>query len=93
MQKLPRTLEDLSGPLYSIEIDTNGVECDDYGQWANYGLITSGGNTLDELLDNAIVDVVDQDGGELDVVPADSNWMVSLIETEFAKISTKVLGK
>lgn len=67
-------------PKYSLEIDVSDHTSDDYGRWANYGLITAEGNTLDELFDTAMVDVNDQDGGELDVKAADSNWMQDLIE-------------
>jgi hypothetical protein len=70
-------------PRFSFEIDVSYVECDRYDRWANYGLIVCEGNNLDELLDNASVDIMDQDGGELDCVPADSQWMVDEITEKF----------
>lgn len=71
-------------PKYSIEIDCNGVESDfgyrgDYGFYSNYGTIVAQGNTLEELLDDATVDIQDQDGGELCVREADEQWMQDLI--------------
>ncbi len=69
---------------YSLEIDVSDHECDAYApQWANYGTIIAEGNTLDELYDDASVDVMDQDGGELSCRPADSGWMQDLIAEEF----------
>jgi hypothetical protein len=49
--------------------------------FATYDLITAQGNTLDELLDNAVVSAVDQDGGELrgSPFPADEEWMQTLV--------------
>lgn len=70
-------------PKYEIEIDVSDHECDRYDRWANYGTITACGNNLEELLEDAQVDIIDQDGGELNVVAADSNWMQDLIEEAF----------
>ena len=68
---------------YSLEIDVQGYECNSTtGAWQGYGTIVTEGNTLEELQDNATVDVIDQNGGEIDVRPADKRWMQDLIETE-----------
>lgn len=63
---------------YSMEIDTGGVEASGYEDrlpWVSYGTIVSEGDTLDELLENASVDLIDQDGGERGQVEADEDWM------------------
>lgn len=67
-----------------IAVSDHAYETGD-GRWANYGTIIAEGNTLDELLDKAIVDIMDQNGGELrcSPMPADSSWMQKLIEDEF----------
>ncbi len=71
-------------PKYSFEIDVSDREYETgTGQWANYGTLVTEGNNLDELLDNASVDVMDQDGGELFILPADSSWIQDLIQTEW----------
>lgn len=73
---------------YSIEIDTGGAEASGYEDrlpWVCYGTIVSEGDNLDELIANATVDLVDQDGGEAGIVEADENWMVELVIAEFHK--------
>jgi hypothetical protein len=71
-------------PKFSIEIDVSSVATDSYApRFANYGTIIAEGNNLDELLDNAQVDVMDQDGGELAVLQADSAWMQKQIEKAY----------
>lgn len=74
-------------PLFYLEIDVSDHTTDTYCRWANYGAIVAQGEGLDELLDDATVDIMDQDGGELDTVPADSNWMQDLIEDEYKALS------
>lgn len=70
-------------PKYSLEIDVTDVECERFfPRWANYGTIVCEGDTLDELLRGASVDIMDQDGGELWVGPADEKWMADLIAEE-----------
>lgn len=70
-------------PKFSFEIDVSEYECDRYSpRWANYGTIVCEGNTLDELLESASVDIMDQDGGEISAGPADSKWMQDLISQE-----------
>lgn len=54
---------------FSIDADTRVEYCDE-GQFRNFQLITEGDN-VDQLLDNAQISEVDQDGGELDTYPLD----------------------
>lgn len=71
---------------FYIEVDTDGAECGVYtGMWTCYGTITAEGNSLDELLDDASVDIIDQDGGTVNVVPADEDWMLELVTDAFYK--------
>lgn len=77
---------------FYFELDTGGVECDRYNRWANYGTIIAEGDTLEELLENASVDIMDQDGGELDVVPADAAWMQDMIVSEHEKATYAALS-
>lgn len=72
------------GTKYYLEIDASGFEapCDE-GGWLSYGLIVTEGSTLQECLDNAQVDLIDQDGGEYAVREADSAGMQDAIEKEF----------
>ena len=73
---------------YHIEVDTGGAEASGYEDtlpWVSYGTIVSEGNTLDELLENASVDLIDQDGGERGQVEADADWMHILIVEQFYK--------
>lgn len=77
---------------YHIEIETDGTEArgfEDQYNFVCYGCITSEGNTLDELLENAIIDLINQDGGEVAQIEADSDWMQDLIRAEFKTITTK----
>lgn len=67
---------------YDVEIDVQDYSIDG-PFWRNYGTLISQGNSLEELLDKATVDIIDQDGGEVAVVAADSEWMQDLIEEEF----------
>ena len=63
---------------FYLEIDTGGAECSGYEDrlpWVCYGTIVAEGNSLEELLEDASVDLVDQDGGEAGIVEADSEWM------------------
>lgn len=80
-------------PKYAFEIDVSDHTSDDYGCWANYGLITAEGNNLDELLESAMVDVIDQDGGELDICVANSSWMQDLIEIAYKEAVTNLKSK
>lgn len=69
---------------YYFEIDVSDRTTDHYAPWwANYGTIIAEGNSLEECLETASVDITDQDGGEIDVVSADENWMQDAIECEF----------
>lgn len=71
---------------YHIEIDTNGAEYEDgSGRFVSYGLIIAEGDTLEECLDNASVDLVDQDGGEAGMHMAEENWMQDAIREAFMK--------
>lgn len=71
---------------YSIEIDTGGVEASGYEDrlpWVSYGTIVAEGDTLDECLESASVDLIDQDGGDHGPVEADAEWMQDLIVDKF----------
>lgn len=75
-------------PRYYIEIDTNGAEASGYEDrlpWVCYGTIIAEGDSLEECLDNACVDLVDQDGGnpKCSPVPADADWMQDLVRERF----------
>lgn len=73
-----------TGPKFRLEIDCSDCECDRYGnKWANYGTIVTEGDNLEELITAASIDITDQDGGELDMVPADSDWMQKRIESAY----------
>lgn len=50
-------------PKYSIDEDL-GIDYRDCGPWRCY-MFASDGNTLEDLLDNASIAEVDQDGGEI----------------------------
>ena len=81
----------MNKPKYSMELDCTDRECSRFEpRWANYGYLCANGNTLEELLDTASIDIMDQDGGELDVVPADSPWMQDLIGEEYWRLNGKV---
>ena len=69
---------------YYLEIDASGFEapCDE-GRWLGYGLITAEGNSIEECLNNAQVDLIDQDGGEYDIRPVESDDMLDAIEKAF----------
>lgn len=56
-------------PLYSIETDS-GVSYQDSGRWRSYQLETAG-DTLEELVQNATVSEIDQDGGDLNTYSLD----------------------
>lgn len=51
-------------PLYGIDTEL-GISYQDIGPWRSYHFNTSG-DSLQELIDNAVVSEIDQDGGELD---------------------------
>ncbi len=70
---------------YNFEIDLCGreVTTGEFHQSANYGAIVCEGDSLQELLDTATVDIIDQDGGELAVREADKAWMQILITLTF----------
>ncbi len=71
---------------YYLEIEASGFEAPiDEGRWLGYGSIYAMGDTLEECLVNACVDLIDQDGGEFDVREADSDEMQDVIEKEFMK--------
>ncbi len=72
---------------YSFEIDVSDRVCTSFEpRWANFGTLVTEGDTLEELIGNASVDVMDQDGGELDVWPADESWAQELIEERFRAV-------
>lgn len=51
-------------PMYGIDTEL-GISYQDCGPWRSYHLETAG-DSLEELIQNATVSEVDQDGGELD---------------------------
>lgn len=78
---------------YYIEVDAKGVQATGYEDrlpWVSYGTIVSEGDTLEELLDNATVDLIDQDGEEAAIVGADKQWMLDLVEMEYIKQLTRL---
>ncbi len=77
---------------FNLEVQVD-QECDNYGYWANYDLLVASGNDLDELMDDASISIMDQDGGEVDVVPADESWMQDLIEDAFRAAWFKYIAK
>lgn len=47
-----------------IELGSNGLTIDDMGRWYGADVLSTFGESLDELWDNAVVYYCDQDGGE-----------------------------
>lgn len=56
---------------YTLEIDDLGVEYADSGAWRSYSMEATG-TSADELLDNAHIFEIDQDGGNLRDYPLSS---------------------
>lgn len=74
---------------YYIDVDTNGAEASGYedrGYFVSFGLIVTEGTTLEELLSNATISLVDQDGGEAGEVEADKPWMSEAILEKFIAV-------
>lgn len=68
---------------YNFELEADGYECGpgDYGNWQGYDLITASGNSVAEVLDDALVGITDQDGGEVAIVePTDEMLRDLLLE-------------
>jgi len=77
-------------PLYSIDTDL-GVSYQDAGPWRSYTLVSSG-DTLEELLNEASISEVDQDGGDLDcysLADAPSEVETAALNCIHAKIGLK----
>lgn len=73
-------------PKFYFEIDCGGTEAvgyEDRYSWVCYGTIVAEGDTLEELLENASVDLVDQDGGEAAIVEAETPYLQSLIRNRY----------
>lgn len=71
---------------YSIEVDCQGEEASGYEDthpWVCYGIIVAEGDSLEECLETATVDLVDQNGGERGHVEADDDWMQDAVEKAF----------
>lgn len=70
--------------LYHIEIEVND-EAEGYEEYGyrSYGTICAEGDSLQECLEDASVDLIDQDGGECGHVEADSDWMQDAVEKAF----------
>lgn len=67
-------------------------ECDRYEpRWSSYDGLQAYGDTLEELLENASISIIDQDGGELDTCEADEPWMHELIVEAYWKQNGKTL--
>ena len=68
---------------YKYDFEFNAVSSDsDEGVWYSCDLQTMG-NTLEELLDNAVYFKIDQDGGEIGDYPADDKLAHDLITEEY----------
>lgn len=69
---------------YYLEIDASGFDapCDE-GRFLSYGFIITEGDSLEECLENASVDLIDQDGGEYAMREADSDEMQDAVEKAF----------
>lgn len=70
---------------YHIEIEVNeeahGYE--EYG-FLSYGTIVGEGDSLEDCLKTATIDLIDQDGGTFrDDVEADEDWMQDAVEKAF----------
>jgi hypothetical protein len=63
----------------------NFKDHEDEGRWRSYDLETEG-ETLEELLANAVYWQIDQDGGSLGEVEADDDHAVDYITKEFNRI-------
>jgi hypothetical protein len=71
---------------FHLEIDCQGEEAHGYEDrhpWVCYGTICAEGDSLQECLETATVDLVDQDGGERGHVEADEDWMQDAVEKAF----------
>lgn len=71
---------------YEIEIDLSPNYDEHY---RSYGYLLAEGNTLEELLDDATVSIISQDGEEVDRVEADAKWMQALIVAEYERLTAK----
>lgn len=73
---------------YYLEIDCAGAEVSGYEDrlpWVCYGTIVAEGDSLIECLEQATVDLIDQDGGEHGFVEADKEWMQVAVAEAFVK--------
>lgn len=67
---------------YVISIDISQGEI--YGRsWRDYGRILAYGDTLEQLLKNAQVEIIDFDGKVVYVEKAASEWMLDLVKQEY----------
>ncbi len=73
-----------SKKLFEGEIAANGQDASDERGFLCYGTITFEGDTLEECLENAQVDLIDQDGGEQDIVAVNDEVLLERIEVEVA---------
>lgn len=75
---------------YYFEIPVNDAD-DNYAY--SYDTIVAEGDSLQELLQNALVRVVDKYGQTVDIVPADASWMQLLVQQEYALAKHKLPKK
>jgi len=68
---------------FEIPIDDEASGYEDRFNYVSYGTLIAEGDTLDELLESATVDLVDQDGGEAAIVKADREFLQKIIEDEY----------
>ena len=71
-------------PKFLLDIDDLGVEYQDAGPWRDYSM-QSEGDSKDDLLSNAQISEIDQDGGEL------RNYSLSSIGGELARAGEKAI--
>lgn len=86
-----------------IEMDLSGYGIDicDEGPWQGLDMLVAEGSTFEELLDNATIGFLDQDGGEGRIAPFDGSYLTSNqyadivqdLASEWAKEIDKVLSK
>jgi hypothetical protein len=68
---------------YNISVDLSGG-IDEYAPvWREYGLLKASGNSLRQLLRNAVIEIIDFNGTVVYEELAASEWMQDLVRQEF----------
>lgn len=75
-------------PKYALECPDFDSTSDDYGRFISLELYSEG-NNLSELIENASFSLVDQDGGERGMRPADSHEVEAFIVEWFLEQQAK----